>query len=60
MTDTTDEIFEQISDKISREEFDALLSEKKEALGGLCDEAMCARIIANELGVGYRMADVPE
>lgn len=50
MTDTTDEIFEQISDKISREEFDALLSEKKEALGGLCDEAMCARIIANELG----------
>ena len=50
MFESVDEIYEQVSSKISREEFDARLEEKKNALGGLCDDAMCARIVANDLG----------
>lgn len=55
MTEMTDEnglkeIYNSISDKISWEDFCEKLEEKRDLLGGLCDDMMCARIIVSEFG----------
>lgn len=45
------EIYAKVSEKIDWEEFCKRVNEKKDALGGLCDDSMCARIVVNDLGV---------
>lgn len=49
MTDI-DAIYEKLSHVISKEDFLQLIQEKVENMGGLCDEAMAAMLVANELG----------
>lgn len=49
MTDI-DTIYKKLSHVISREDFLQRTQEKVENMGGLCDEAMAAMLVANELG----------
>lgn len=49
MTDI-DAIYEKLSHVISKEDFLQRIREKVENMGGLCDEAMAAMLVANELG----------
>lgn len=49
MTDI-DTIYKKLSHVISREDFLKRIEEKVENMGGLCDEAMAAMLVANELG----------
>ncbi|MCQ1536766.1 replication factor A [Methanosarcina sp. KYL-1] len=49
MTDI-DAIYEKLSHAISKEDFLQRIQEKVENMGGLCDEAMAAMLVANELG----------
>jgi len=49
MTDI-DTIYKKLSHVISREDFLKRIDEKVENMGGLCDEAMAAMLVANELG----------
>ena len=44
-------IYEKVRHLISYEDFLAKAEERKEALGGLCDDEMCARLVLNDLGV---------
>lgn len=43
-------IYEKLSNVISKEDFLQRIQEKVENMGGLCDEAMAAMLVANELG----------
>ncbi|MCL2863049.1 MAG: OB-fold nucleic acid binding domain-containing protein [Methanimicrococcus sp.] len=45
------EIYEKVNSLISFEDFLAKVDERKEALGGLCDDEMCARLVLSDLGV---------
>lgn len=45
------EIYEKVSSLISYEDFLVKVEERKEALGGLCDDEMCARLVLSDLGV---------
>ncbi|AAM07979.1 TPA: replication factor A [Methanosarcina acetivorans] len=49
MTDI-ETIYKKLSHVISREDFLKRIEEKVENMGGLCDEAMAAMLVANELG----------
>lgn len=49
MTDI-DTIYKKLSHVISKEDFLQRTQEKVENMGGLCDEAMAAMLVANELG----------
>lgn len=49
MTDI-ESIYKKLSHVISREDFLQRTQEKVENMGGLCDEAMAAMLVANELG----------
>lgn len=49
MTDI-DTIYKKLSHVISKEDFLKRIEEKIENMGGLCDEAMAAMLVANELG----------
>jgi len=57
MTDLKN-IYEKVRHLISFEDFTAKVEERKEALGGLCDDEMCARLILNDLGVSSTERDV--
>ena len=50
-------IHEKVSHLISYENFLIKVEERKEALGGLCDEEMCARLVLNDLGVSSTERD---
>lgn len=45
------EIYEKVSSLISYEDFVSKVEERKEALGGLCDDEMCARLVLSDLGI---------
>lgn len=49
MTDI-DAIYEKLSHTISKQDFLQRIREKVENMGGLCDEAMAAMLVANDLG----------
>jgi replication factor A1 len=49
MTDI-ETIYKKLSHVISREDFQKRIEEKVENMGGLCDDAMAAMLVANELG----------
>jgi replication factor A1 len=49
MTDI-ETIYKKLSHIISKEDFLQRIQEKVESMGGLCDEAMAAMLVANELG----------
>jgi replication factor A1 len=57
MTDLKN-IYEKVRHLISYEDFTAKVEERKEALGGLCDDEMCARLILNDLGVSSTEREV--
>ncbi|MDV0446476.1 hypothetical protein MsAg5_03150 [Methanosarcinaceae archaeon Ag5] len=44
-------IYEKVSHLISYDDFMEKVNERKEALGGLCDDEMCARLVLSDLGV---------
>jgi replication factor A1 len=44
------EIFSQLSDQISPEEFESRIGEKVSLMGGLCDKRTAAMLVARELG----------
>jgi len=44
-------IYEKVSHLISYEKFLEKVEERKESLGGLCDDEMCARLVLSDLGV---------
>ncbi|WNY25720.1 OB-fold nucleic acid binding domain-containing protein [Methanolapillus millepedarum] len=44
-------IYEKVSHLISYDDFLEKVNERKEALGGLCDDEMCARLVLSDLGV---------
>ncbi|NYT01895.1 MAG: replication protein A [Methanosarcinales archaeon] len=46
------EVFGQLSDRISEEEFIDRVEEKVSLMGGLCDRATAAMLVAREMGVG--------
>jgi len=50
MSDTLD-IYEKLGGKISQKEFNQMVEEKMEAMGGLCDERTAAMLVAHDLGV---------
>jgi len=52
MEDEIREVFSQLSDRISEEEFIDRVDEKVSLMGGLCDRATAAMLVARELGVG--------
>ena len=45
------EIYEKVKNLISYDDFIEKVNERKEALGGLCDDEMCARLVLSDLGV---------
>ncbi|WNY26277.1 OB-fold nucleic acid binding domain-containing protein [Methanolapillus ohkumae] len=45
------EIYEKVSHLISYDDFLEKVNERKDALGGLCDDEMCARLVLSDLGV---------
>ena len=45
------EIYEKVQNLISYDDFIAKVEERKEALGGLCDDEMCARLVLSDLGI---------
>jgi len=45
------EIYAKVSGLISYDDFLEKVEERKEALGGLCDDEMCARLVLSDLGV---------
>ncbi|MCL2141750.1 MAG: OB-fold nucleic acid binding domain-containing protein [Methanimicrococcus sp.] len=51
-------IYEKVRHLISYEDFLAKVEERKEALGGLCDDEMCARLVLNDLGVSSTEREV--
>ena len=51
------EIYEKVSGLISYEDFLEKVEERKEALGGLCDDEMCARLVLSDLGVSNTERD---
>lgn len=50
MDQETEEIFGQLADQISREEFESRIEEKVSLMAGLCDRRTAAMLIARELG----------
>jgi replication factor A1 len=50
MDEELKEIFGQLSDQISEEEFESRISEKVTLMGGLCDRRTAAMLVARELG----------
>jgi len=44
------EIFDQLSDKLSEEEFEQRVEEKVKLMGGLCDKKTAAMLVAREFG----------
>lgn len=52
------EIYEKVKNLISYDEFIAKVEERKEALGGLCDDEMCARLVLSDLGVSATEREV--
>jgi Single-stranded DNA-binding replication protein A (RPA), large (70 kD) subunit and related ssDNA-binding proteins len=52
------EIYEKVSHLINYEDFLAKVEERKEALGGLCDDEMCARLVLSDLGISSTEREV--
>src|SRR5512136_2537697 len=52
MDDELKEIYQQLSDQISPEEFETRIVEKVSLMGGLCDRRTAAMLVARELGAG--------
>lgn len=52
------EIYEKVSNLISYDDFIAKVEERKEALGGLCDDEMCARLVLSDLGISATEREV--
>jgi replication factor A1 len=52
MDDEQKEIYQQLSDKISLQEFETRIAEKVSLMGGLCDSRTAAMLVARELGAG--------
>ncbi|HWQ20171.1 MAG TPA: OB-fold nucleic acid binding domain-containing protein [Methanotrichaceae archaeon] len=50
MDSELEEIFGQLSDQISEEEFQSRIDEKVSLMGGLCDKRTAAMLVARELG----------
>lgn len=50
MDQEIEEIFSQLADQISREEFESRIEEKVSLMAGLCDRRTAAMLIARELG----------
>ncbi|MCD1295433.1 single-stranded DNA-binding protein [Methanocella sp. CWC-04] len=50
MSDILD-IYEKIGGKVTQKEFNKLIDEKMEIMGGLCDERTAALLVAHDLGV---------
>lgn len=44
-------IYEKLNGKVSQKEFNRLIQEKMEAMGGLCDERTAALLVAHDLGI---------
>lgn len=49
------EIYDEISDHIAQDEFERLVSEKIELMGGLCDERTAAMLVMHDLGLSAPM-----
>lgn len=52
------EIFEQVSDQISLEEFESRVEEKITLMAGLCDRRTAAMLVARELGASEVLAKI--
>jgi replication factor A1 len=52
------EIFQQLSDQVSEEEFESRVSEKVSLMGGLCDRRTAALLVARELGASEVLTKV--
>src|SRR5512136_910171 len=50
MDDELKEIYQQLSEQISQEEFETKIVEKVSLMGGLCDRRTAAMLVARELG----------
>lgn len=52
MDDEIAEIYGQLAEQISRDEFEKKIDEKVSLMGGLCDKRTAAMLVARELGAG--------
>jgi replication factor A1 len=52
------EFYEKVQNLISYDDFIAKVEERKEALGGLCDDEMCARLVLSDLGISATEREV--
>ena len=50
MDDELTEIYQQLSEQITPEEFETRIAEKVSLMGGLCDRRTAAMLVARELG----------
>jgi replication factor A1 len=53
-----EEIFKQLSDQVSAEEFESKVEEKVVLMAGLCDRRTAAMLVARELGVSDVLAKI--
>ncbi|WP_369424900.1 OB-fold nucleic acid binding domain-containing protein [Methanothrix sp.] len=60
MDEQLEEIFRQVSDRVSIEEFEARVNEKVSLMGGLCDPITAAMLVAHELGAGEILTKIKD